>query len=58
MPCLPWVCRVVFYCNDFCVNAVPEDEGEWVIDGDSLSNPELSCLHFIFKEPGRFEACV
>lgn len=50
---LPWVCRRVYYSRDFWVKAGPEDEGEWAPDGDSLSNPELGCLHSVFRAPGR-----
>lgn len=53
---LPWVCRVVYSSKDFWVKGGPEDEGGWAVDGDSLANPELGCLHSAFIAPGRFEA--
>ncbi|KAI7789167.1 mynd finger family protein [Diaporthe eres] len=53
---LPWVCRRVYYSKDHWVKAGPKDKGEWAEDGDSLTNPELGCLHAVFKAPGRFEA--
>ena len=52
---LPWACRAVCSSRDFWVKAGPNDEGEWIPDGDSLRNTELGCLPNSFRGPGRAE---